>query len=249
MRCGKGSGIAARMHVQGRGTDDKVGALSADRGRSQKVRICHAHAGARDRGSAFGGVAAFADDMPQRQRRTQAPPRRCAPPVKIIDAAPGPARRSRRRRPLPAAPPAVSTQAKTRRRRPHDGHGNRFSFVRVDDGFLRFDLKTGQVAYCNSRKPTAGAARPCRRTARRSSARSASLKDEVAALKRQIEACASRRRRRARRRRSRRPSRAAGAGRHDARRARAMTTSPAPGPCCRTSGSGWSRRSSASRTT
>jgi hypothetical protein len=58
--------------------------------------------------------------------------------------------------------------------------------VRVDDGFLRFDLKSGQVAYCNSRPEGWGCqAVPENRSALEREVDS--LKGEVAALKRQVE--------------------------------------------------------------
>ena len=80
---------------------------------------------------------------------------------------------------------AASSQAKTPDR-PADDAGNRFSFVRVDDGFLRFDLKTGQVAYCNPHSDGWGCqAVPENRSALEREV--GKLKDEVAALKRQID--------------------------------------------------------------
>jgi hypothetical protein len=87
---------------------------------------------------------------------------------------------------MPPAPPPVSTQAKTPQEPPPAADGNRFSFVRVDDGFLRFDLKSGQVAYCNSRPEGWGCqAVPENRSALEREVDS--LKGEVAALKRQVE--------------------------------------------------------------
>lgn len=138
-------------------------------------------------------AAAPADDMPQPATpEVQAPA--AAGPVKIIDATPAaPAEPSapkadQAQPAAPATPPQVSTQAKTQKepeRSPDDG-ASRFSFVRVDDGFLRFDLKTGQVAYCNSHSDGwACQAVPENRSALEREVKS--LKDEVAGLKREIE--------------------------------------------------------------
>lgn len=133
-----------------------------------------------------GGVAAFGDDVPPAAapdvQAPSSPPVR--PPVKIIETAPAP--KSDQAPPaLSAAPPAASSQAKTPDR-PADDAGNRFSFVRVDDGFLRFDLKTGQVAYCNPHSDGWGCqAVPENRSALEREV--GKLKDEVAALKRQID--------------------------------------------------------------
>ena len=104
--------------------------------------------------------------------------------MKIIETAPA-AKSDQAAPALPAPPPAASTQAKTPDR-PADDAGNRFSFVRVDDGFLRFDLKTGQVAYCNPHSDGWGCqAVPENRSALEREV--SHLKDEVAALKRQID--------------------------------------------------------------
>lgn len=116
-------------------------------------------------------------------------------PVKIIDATPvtpapaQPAPKADQAQPAPPAPPPqVSTQAKTQKEpeRSPDDSGRRFSFVRVDDGFLRFDLKTGQVAYCNSHADGWSCqAVPENRSALEREVKS--LKEEVAELKREIE--------------------------------------------------------------
>jgi hypothetical protein len=135
-----------------------------------------------------GSAAAFADDMPQPDAAQTQP---AAPngPVKIIDAAPAASstgKTDQAQPAMPPAPPPVSTQAKTPQEPPPAADGNRFSFVRVDDGFLRFDLKSGQVAYCNSRPEGWGCqAVPENRSALEREVDS--LKGEVAALKRQVE--------------------------------------------------------------
>ena len=126
-----------------------------------------------------GALAADAED---------APPPAAPGPARIIDAAPAPAPASAPKsdQTLPFASRAASTQDKTPPARALEGARNHFSFVRVDDGFLRFDLETGQVAYCNSRKEGWGCqAVPENRSALEREVQS--LKDEVAALKRQIE--------------------------------------------------------------
>lgn len=124
-----------------------------------------------------GTLAAHAEDV--------APPPAAPGPVRIIDAAPAPAPAPKTDQTLPPTSRAASTQDKTPPRA-LDGARNHFSFVRVDDGFLRFDLETGQVAYCNSRKDGWGCqAVPENRSALQREVQS--LKDEVAALKRQIE--------------------------------------------------------------
>jgi hypothetical protein len=125
-----------------------------------------------------GSALALADDV--------APPAASGAPVKIIDTAPPPAVKGDQAPPaLPAAPPAASTRVKAAERSAEDS-GNRFSFVRVDDGFLRFDLKTGQVAYCNSRADAWGCqAVPENRSALEREVET--LKEQVAALKREIE--------------------------------------------------------------
>ena len=139
--------------------------------------------------------AACADDVPQPAAPEAQSP---APggPVKIIDATPAMpapaapvAPKADQAQPAPAAPPPqVSTQAKTQKepeRSPGD-IGSRFSFVRVDDGFLRFDLKTGQVAYCNAHADGWSCqAVPENRSALEREVKS--LKDEVAGLKRELE--------------------------------------------------------------
>jgi hypothetical protein len=131
-----------------------------------------------------GGATALADDMSQSE--VPAPPNG---PVKIIDAAPAAsAGTTDQSQPAMPAPPAVSSQAKSQKEpeRPINDSGSRYSFVRVDDGFLRFDLKTGQVAYCNSHADGWSCqAVPENRSALEREVNS--LKDEVAALKRQIE--------------------------------------------------------------
>ena len=105
-------------------------------------------------------------------------------PVRIIDATPAPAPKTEQA--LPAAPRATSTQDKTIPAPAQDGERGRFSFVRVDDGFLRFDLQTGQVAYCNTRAEGWGCqAVPENRSALEREVQS--LKDQVAALRRQVE--------------------------------------------------------------
>jgi hypothetical protein len=123
-----------------------------------------------------GAISAGAQDVP--------PPPAAGGPVKIIDATPAPAPKTDQA--LPAVPPAASTQDKTAAGSPSDGARNHFSFVRVDDGFLRFDLETGQVAYCNARGQTWGCqAVPENRSALEREVQS--LKEEVADLKRQID--------------------------------------------------------------
>ena len=107
-----------------------------------------------------------------------------AGPVRIIDATPAPAPKTEQA--LPPAPRATSTQDKTLPAPAQEGERSRFSFVRVDDGFLRFDLQTGQVAYCNARGQVWGCqAVPENRSAIEREVQN--LKDQVAALKRQIE--------------------------------------------------------------
>lgn len=133
-----------------------------------------------------GGGAALADDVspvPTPEVQSPSPPP-ARPPVKIIDAAPA-AKSDQAAPALPAPPPpAASSQAKTPDRGADDG--NRFNFVHVDDGFLRFDLKTGQVAYCNRHADGWSCqAVPENRSALEREV--GKLKDEVAALKRQIE--------------------------------------------------------------
>lgn len=126
------------------------------------------------------GHAASAEDAP--------PQPAAAAPVRIIDAAPAaaPAPGAKTDQALPAAPQAASTQDKTAPARPVDGVRNHFSFVRVDDGFLRFNLESGQVAYCNARKDGWGCQTvPENRSALEREVQS--LKGEVAALKRQID--------------------------------------------------------------
>ena len=141
-------------------------------------------------------LSAFADDIAQAPApEMQAPA--AGGPVKIIDATPAPAPppaaataapKADQAQPVPPVPSPVSTQAKTQKepeRSPDDGAG-RFSFVRVDDGFLRFDLKNGQVAYCNSHADGWSCqAVPENRSALEREVKS--LKDEVAGLKREIE--------------------------------------------------------------
>lgn len=133
-----------------------------------------------------GGGAAFADDVspvPAPESQSPAPPA-ARPPVKIIDTAPA-AKSDQAAPALPAPPPSVSSQAKTPER-PADDGGNRFNFVHVDDGFLRFDLKTGQVAYCNRHSDGWSCqAVPENRSALEREV--SKLKDEVAALKRQVD--------------------------------------------------------------
>ena len=132
-----------------------------------------------------GGVAALADDvspLPAPEAQSPSPPP-ARPPVKIIDAAPV-AKSDQAAPALPAPPPAASSQAKTAER--GDEGGNRFNFVHVDDGFLRFDLKTGHVAYCNRHSDgwSCQAVPENRSALEREVGR---LKDEVAALKRQVD--------------------------------------------------------------
>lgn len=126
-----------------------------------------------------GALVAHAEDTP---------PSAAPGPIRIIDATPAPAPVPVPKidQQLPAAPRAASTQDKSLPARSWDGPSNHFSFVRVDDGFLRFDLETGQVAYCNSRKEGWGCqAVPENRSALEREVQS--LKDEVAGLKRQID--------------------------------------------------------------
>jgi hypothetical protein len=126
-----------------------------------------------------GVVAAHAEDV--------APPPAAAGPVKIIDATQAASPAAKTDQALPPAPRATSTQDKAAPTHPLDGARTHFSFVRVDDGFLRFDLETGQVAYCNARAQAWGCqAVPENRSALEREVQS--LKDEVADLKRQIDA-------------------------------------------------------------
>ncbi len=127
--------------------------------------------------SATPGV--LADDL------SPLPPSTSAP-VKIIDATPAPGTSADQApQAVEAAPPAASAKAKAPERIV-DEPGRRFSFVRVDDGFLRFDLKTGQVAACNPHADGWGCqAVPENRSALEREVES--LKDEVATLKRQVE--------------------------------------------------------------
>jgi hypothetical protein len=105
-------------------------------------------------------------------------------PAKIIDSAPAP--KGDQSPPALSPPsPAVSTKAKATERAAEEP-GSHFSFVRVDDGFLRFDLQTGQVAYCNAHAGDWGCqAVPENRSALEREVQG--LKEEVASLKRQIE--------------------------------------------------------------
>jgi len=132
-----------------------------------------------------GPAAAFADDVPQ--SAPQAEPAAPNGPVKIIDTPAAPAGKAEQAQPASPALPPVSTQSKTKEPdRAADETGNRFSFVRVDDGFLRFDLTTGQVAYCNARPEGWGCqAVPENRSALEREV--GKLKDEIAGLKRQVE--------------------------------------------------------------
>jgi hypothetical protein len=124
-----------------------------------------------------GALAARAEDTP---------PPAAAAPVRIIDATPAPPAAAKTDPTVSTAPPPVSTPDKTAPRRPQDGARNHFSFVRVDDGFLRFDLETGQAAYCNSHKDGWGCqAVPENRSALEREVQS--LKDQVFALKQQVE--------------------------------------------------------------
>ncbi|MGN6573310.1 MAG: hypothetical protein ACTHLO_18045 [Pseudolabrys sp.] len=140
-----------------------------------------------------GGAAAFADDVPQPADATQAQPAAPNGPVKIIDATPAapPASSDKSDQAQPEPPPApppppVSTQAKTSKDPEPAGDGSRFSFVRVDDGFLRFDLTSGHVAYCNVRPEGWGCqAVPENRSALQREVDN--LKGEVAPLKKQID--------------------------------------------------------------
>jgi hypothetical protein len=132
-----------------------------------------------------GPAAAFADDVPQ--LASQAEPAALNGPVKIIDTPAAPAGKAEQAQPASPALPPVSTQSKTKEPdRAADETGNRFSFVRVDDGFLRFDLTTGQVAYCNARPEGWGCqAVPENRSALEREV--GKLKDEIAGLKRQVD--------------------------------------------------------------
>jgi hypothetical protein len=133
-----------------------------------------------------GPAAALADDVPQ-SAAPQAEPAAPNGPVKIIDTPAAPVGKADQAQPASPAPPPVSTQSKTKEPdRAADATGNRFSFVRVDDGFLRFDLTTGQVAYCNARAGGWGCqAVPENRSALEREV--GKLKDEIAGLKRQVE--------------------------------------------------------------
>jgi len=141
----------------------------------------------------YAGAAAFADDLPQPDA-VQTQPATPNGPVKIIDAAPAvtpppPATAGKTDQALPPAPAPGSTQAKTAntaKTPDQTPDGNRFSFVRVDDGFLRFDLSTGHVAFCNSRPEGWGCqAVPENRSALEREVDG--LKGEVAGLKKQID--------------------------------------------------------------
>jgi hypothetical protein len=80
----------------------------------------------------------------------------------------------------------VSASPRTAKAPDQTPDSNKFSFVRVDDGFLRFDLTTGHVAYCNSRPEGWGCqAVPENRSALEREVDS--LKGEVAALRKQVE--------------------------------------------------------------
>jgi len=137
-----------------------------------------------------GSVNAMADDLPQPDA-AQAKPATPNGPVKIIDAAPAAtppaaAAAGKTDQALPPAPPPVSTQAKTAKQPDPAAEGSRYSFVRVDDGFLRFDLTNGHVAFCNSRPEGWGCqAVPENRSALQREVDG--LKGEVAVLKKQID--------------------------------------------------------------
>jgi hypothetical protein len=137
-----------------------------------------------------GSVNAMADDLPQPDA-AQAKPATPNGPVKIIDAAPAAtppaaAAAGKTDQALPPAPPPVSTQAKTAKEPDPAAEGSRYSFVRVDDGFLRFDLTNGHVAFCNSRPEGWGCqAVPENRSALQREVDG--LKGEVAVLKKQID--------------------------------------------------------------
>jgi hypothetical protein len=96
--------------------------------------------------------------------------------------------------PEPAAPPAASppkTESVVPKSSLADSNaparGSRFSFNRVDDGFLRLDNQTGQVAYCSARAIGWSCEMvPEERTALEKEI--ARLKDEVASLKVEVEA-------------------------------------------------------------
>jgi len=171
------------MRVQGCGADDKVRALLLDEDRNIGMSAMRTSLLAIV--VLLGGSAlAQADDVPQ------AMPAAPGAPVKIIDArpAPEPAQEPAPKtdQALPTTPPMASSRAKAPERAAEEPAGTRFSFVRVDDGFLRFDLTTGQVAYCNPHPEGWGCqAVPENRSAlEREVTR---LRDEVATLKREIE--------------------------------------------------------------
>jgi len=117
----------------------------------------------------------------------QSPPRQGTPEPPPILAQPAPPP------PEPAAPPAVlppKTESVVPKSSLADSNaparGSRFSFNRVDDGFLRLDNQTGQVAYCSARAIGWSCEMvPEERTALEKEI--ARLKDEVASLKVEVE--------------------------------------------------------------
>jgi hypothetical protein len=66
-------------------------------------------------------------------------------------------------------------------------NSGRFGFERTDDGFLRFDYQTGQVAYCNAR-PDGWACQPVPENRTALERELDQLRAEVADLKNQIQA-------------------------------------------------------------
>lgn len=104
-------------------------------------------------------------------------PQGAAEPPAVEAPPPAPSVTPAKPQPAPAAaPPRSAAPAMP---------GNRFTFNRVDDGFLRLDNQTGQIAYCSPHVVGWGCqAVPEDRAALDKEI--ARLKDEVAALKAQI---------------------------------------------------------------
>jgi hypothetical protein len=119
-------------------------------------------------------VPAPAQQVPPQDTPAQ-PPQKQAPPA------------SQPQQAQEQAPSAPGSQARTTMQSPPPlpAPSRRYSFNRVDDGFVRFDNATGQVAYCSPH--TVGWA--CQAVSENRAALDqeiARLKDEVAALKEKI---------------------------------------------------------------